>query len=107
MKKLFETWRGFIQEEVDIDVLHHIAETLETLIELPVRSMYACEKKRDFKVLLDVDLEEHAPELMSLIQNRWNSSSELQELRQMGYNVDLIASESEAEGYDSITKELL
>ncbi len=97
----------FVQEEMDMDVLYHITETLEALIELPVKNVYACEKNRDFKVVFEVNLEEHAPELMSLIQNRWNTSSELQELRQMGYNVDLIASEAEAEGYNSVTRELL
>jgi len=107
MKRLLKEWRKFLHSDVDVDVISHISETVETLMEIPVKNMYVGENSRHIKVLLNINLEEHAPELMELVKHRWHTSYELQELQQMGYDIEFISPKEDISSYYDITKQLL
>ena len=107
MKALIKEWRRFMHSDVDVDVVSHISETIETLMEMPVKNMYVGKNSRHIKVLLDINLEEHAPELMELVKHRWHTSFQLQEFQQRGYDIELISPRDDISSYYDITKQLL
>ena len=76
-------------------------------MEIPIRQMFLME---DSTVLvhLQVDLTEHASDLMELVQQRWESSEELKQIKEMGYDVRLGIQGESIEGSEiCLTKELL
>ena len=107
MRLILENWKRYLNEGLDPEIINHIRKTIEERIEIPVRQMFLLE---DSTVLvhLQVDLNEHASELMSLIYERWDNSSELKELKEMGYNIRLgVVGDGVNEPNTPLTKELL
>ena len=97
MKLLLENWRKYLNEGIDPEIIEHIRKAIEERIEIPVKKMFLME---DSTVLvhLQVDLNEHASELMSLIHERWKSSDELKRIKEMGYDVRLGAIGDDVDG---------
>jgi hypothetical protein len=107
MKLLLENWRNYLNEGIDPEIIEHIRKTIEEKIEIPVSKMYLLENSTVL-AHLQVDLNEHSSELMPLIHERWESSDELKQIKEMGYDVRLGVV---GEGIDAsnvpLTKELL
>jgi len=107
MKLLFENWRQYLNEGIDPEIIEHIREAIEERIEIPVRKIFLLENSI-ILAHLQVDLNEHASELMSLIHERWNSSDESKQIKEMGYNVRLgVIGDNIDRSSISLTKELL
>ena len=107
MKLLLENWREYLDEGIDPEMLEHIRKTIEEKIEIPVSKMYLLENSTVL-VHLQVDLNEHSSELMPLIHERWESSEELKQIKEMGYDVRLgVMGESIDASSVPLTKELL
>ena len=107
MKLLLENWRNYLNEGIDPEIIEHIRKTIEEKIEIPVSKMYLLENSTVL-VHLQVDLNEHSSELMPLIHERWESSEELKQIKEMGYDVRLGAiGESIDASSVPLTKELL
>ena len=107
MKLLFENWRNYLNEGIDPEIIEHIRKTIEERIEIPVSKMYLLENSTVL-AHLQVDLNEHSSELMSLLHERWESSDELKQIKEMGYDVRLgVAGDGIDASNVPLTKELL
>ena len=84
MKYLVERWRQFINKEVDPDIITHISWAIEENLEMGIKKIYVGDDRYHIRVLLDLTLEEHAPQLMDLIQERWETSRQREELKYLG-----------------------
>jgi len=107
MKLIFENWKRYLNEGIDPEIVVHITKAIEENLEIPIRQMFLME---DSTVLvhLQVDLTEHASDLMELVQQRWESSEELKQIKEMGYDVRLSTQGESLEGSEiCLTKELL
>jgi len=107
MKLLLENWRKYLNEGIDPEIIEHIRKTIEEKIEIPVSKMFLLENSTVL-AHLQVDLNEHSCELMLLIHERWGSSDELKQIKEMGYDVRLgVVGEDIEASSTSLTKELL
>jgi len=107
MKLLLENWRKYLSEGIDPEIIEHIRKTVEERIEIPVSQMFLLENSTVL-VHLQVNLSEHASELMSLVHERWKSSDELRQIKEMGYDVRLgVIGEKVDLSNIPLTKELL
>jgi len=107
MKLLLENWRNYLNEGIDPEIIEHIRKTIEEKIEIPVSKMFLLENSTVL-AHLQVDLNEHSSELMPLIHERWESSEELKQIKEMGYDVRLgVMGESIDASSVPLTKELL
>ena len=107
MKLLLENWREYLNEGIDPEIIEHIRKTIEERIEIPVSKMFLLENST-ILAHLQVDLNEHSSELMSLLHERWESSDELKQIKEMGYDVRLgVAGDGIDASNVPLTKELL
>tara|TARA_R110002074_G_scaffold111093_1_gene238769 strand:+ start:385 stop:708 length:324 start_codon:yes stop_codon:yes gene_type:complete len=107
MKLILENWRSYLTEGIDPEIIEHIRKAIEDKIEIPVSNMFLLENSTVL-VHLQIDLNEHSNELMPLIHERWGSSDELKEIKEMGYDVRLgVMGESIDTSSVPLTKELL
>ena len=84
-----------------------LAEAIEERIEIPVRKIFLLENSV-ILAHLQVDLNEHAGELISSIHERWESSDELKQIKEMGYDVRLgVMGDNVGGSTIYLTKELL
>ena len=107
LQSIFENWRKYLNEGIDPEIIEHIRKAIEERIEIPVRKMFLLENSTVL-VHLQVDLNEHSNELMPLVHERWESSDELKQIKEMGYDVRLgVAGEGTDASSVPLTRELL
>tara|TARA_R110000824_G_scaffold49483_10_gene138824 strand:- start:2753 stop:3415 length:663 start_codon:yes stop_codon:yes gene_type:complete len=99
-----------LNENIDSSILEKIVESVEEIIEIDVKNIYRSSilseaQGTSVKVQL---VGSYTEKLMEMINDRWASSNEKKQLREMGYNVEIIPIELKLdENYVLLTKWLL
>ena len=99
-----------MNENIDSSILEKIVESVEEIIEIDVKNIYRSSilseaQGTSVKVQL---VGSYTEKLMEMINDRWASSNEKKQLREMGYNVEIIPIELKLdENYVLLTKWLL
>ena len=121
MKLLLESWRNYLNEGIDPEIIRKIAKD----VEMPILKMYVYgsaamspdergahgypegHEPSDTDIWVQL-ADDYTPESMDVIHDGWEKSEQFEELQQMGYDVRL-ASKSEAvdEPNTLLTKGLL
>ena len=109
MKVLFESWRGYLNESTDPDVLNKIIEDIERVIEIPVNEIFKLNSinESDGISITAQLVGAYTDKLMEMIQERWVQSSEYKSLQEMGYNISIVDSDTTIEDNISLTKNIL
>ena len=109
MKVLFESWRGYLNESTDPDVLNKIIEDIERVIEIPVNEIFKLNSinESDGISITAQLVGAYTDKLMEMIQERWIQSNEYKSLQEMGYNISIVDSGTTIEDNISLTKNIL
>ena len=109
MKGLFESWRGYLNESTDPDVLNKIIEDIERVIEIPVNEIFKLNSinESDGISITAQLVGAYTDKLMEMIQERWIQSSEYKFLQEMGYNISIVDNDTTIEDNISLTKNIL
>jgi|TARA_R110000824_G_scaffold121973_12_gene278563 hypothetical protein len=105
--KIREYIRQVLKESADVGIIEEVQVAIKQRLEIPVREMYLSEDGIVLVHLL-LNLSEHASNLMDLIHERWQSSTEFQKLKEVGYEVKIgVYGDQVPSTYSCLTKKLL